>query len=403
MNKFFFFALALLLCSACGSHTGGDVIRGSFPGLKDGMIVTLCNVENEDYETLATDTVRCGKFELRGVVSTPRYCGLFIDYGACNDSAEEMMFSRVNTFLFLDNSELTLQSAHLDSMRFIPAFRPKSAELKTRVEGGPLQREFYEYHDALLPLRLAVERMADSLGNLGLYEDQYTPEEFNRQYDRLYPRKQAAEAAVEAADWEFVRRHPQSLLSLYIAEGLLKTTFVRTPAEVEELAAIVGQIEDTVRRPYLLKIADVTKTLCKGIRYKDVELTTVAGDTVKLSQYVHPDRYTLVDFWASWCGACRWAIPKVEQLYRRYDRERLTLLSVSLDQKREAWEKAMKEEAMPWAQAWAGSSKQLYEIQRAYNITGIPRLLLIAPDGTIAFSGNSADALRFTMEKLLGK
>ena len=58
---------------------------------------------------------------------------------------------------------------------------------------------------------------------------------------------------------------------------------------------------------------------------------------------------------------------------------------------------------MPWAQAWAGSSRQVYEIQRAYNITGIPRLLLIAPDGRIAFSGNSADALRFTMEKLLGK
>ena len=401
MNKFFFFALALLLCSACGSHTGGYVIRGSFPGLKDGMTVTLRNVENENYKILATDTVRDGKFELRGVVSTPRYCGLVIDNRSCVSSPEEVR--SFNTFLFLDNSELTLKAAHLDSMRFIPLFMSTSADLKIRVESGPLQREFYEYRAALLPLRLAVERMADSLGNLGLYEDQYTLEEFNRKFDVFYPQRQAAEAAVDAANIEFVRRHPQSPLSLYIAEELLKTTFVRTPDEVEELVHIAGQIDDTVRRPYVLRIAEVSRTLCKGGMYKDVELTTAAGDTVKLSQYVHPDRYTLVDFWASWCGACRWAIPKVEQLYQRYDCERLTLLSVSLDQKREAWEKAMKEEAMPWAQAWAGSSRQVYEIQRAYNITGIPRLLLIAPDGRIAFSGNSADALRFTMEKLLGK
>ena len=61
MNKLFYLAAALFVYSACGNKDE-YVIRGSFPGLKDGMIVTLNNLEKEKKETLATDTVRNGRF-----------------------------------------------------------------------------------------------------------------------------------------------------------------------------------------------------------------------------------------------------------------------------------------------------------------------------------------------------
>ena len=181
----------------------------------------------------------------------------------------------------------------------------------------------------------------------------------------------------------------------------MKTPFTRAPEEVEELTRVVGQIEDTVRRPYILKIADITRTLCKGAVYKDVELINTTGEKVKLSQFVHPDRYTLVDFWASWCGPCRWAIPKVEQLYKRYGDDRLAVVSVSLDKKREDWEKALKQENMPWTQLGVDGNDMLVTVSRAYHITRIPRLLLIAPDGRVVFSGHDVNALRLTVEKLL--
>ena len=166
---------------------------------------------------------------------------------------------------------------------------------------------------------------------------------------------------------EFIRRHPQSPLSLFIAGGLLNNTFARSQEEVEELGRIAAGIDDTVRRPVVLKMVEKARSLYKGAPYKEIELTDAEGRTVKLSQYLQPDRYTLVDFWASWCGPCRWAIPKVEQLYKRYDREQMTAA------------------------------------QQAYHISGIPRLMLIAPDGAIVFSGNNADALRLAVEKYLGK
>ena len=401
MNKNFFFGMALLLCSACASRTEEFVVRGSFPGLRDGMAVALRNMEGEG--TFAVDTVRDGKFELRGAVVSPRYCNLLIYTGEQNASSG--MGRIVNSYLFLDNSELTVEVAHLDSMEFVHPFMAEFAVPKARVEGGALQREYYEYQDALLPLKLALSKADNDVAMLNLKSEQerYAPEVFDRQFDELYPRRQAAEEAVDAAKMEFIRRHPQSPLSLFIAGGLLNNTFARSQEEVEELGRIAAGIDDTVRRPVVLKMVEKARSLYKGAPYKEIELTDAEGRTVKLSQYLQPDRYTLVDFWASWCGPCRWAIPKVEQLYKRYDRSRLTVVSVSFDQKQADWEKAMKEEAMPWMQLWAGSREQMTAAQQAYHISGIPRLMLIAPDGAIVFSGNNADALRLAVEKYLGK
>ncbi|MEY8591152.1 TlpA disulfide reductase family protein [Butyricimonas hominis] len=397
MNRIFFFIAALLLCGACTSRPEGFVIRGNFPGLQDGMLVTLRSMEGE--AILATDTIQDGKFELQGVTASPQYCNLLIS----SNTSSPHMGKMVNIYMFLDNSELTVNTAHFDSLQFIHPFVAETAESKARVEGGPLQREYYEYRDALMPLLLAASEVNIASATLNMQENQYTTEEFNNRFDELYPKKLAAEAAIDAAKMEFIRQHPQSPVSLFIAEGLLNTTFTRTPEEIKELTRIAKQIEDSVRRPRVLKMAEIASILYKGASYKDIELTNPTGETVKLSQYILPDHYTLVDFWASWCGPCRWAIPKVDQIYEHSPKDRLTVISVSFDQKKTDWETAMKEEAMPWTQLWTGNRDQVTAAQRAYNISGIPRLMLIAPDGKIVFSGNDANALRVTVEEYLEK
>ena len=89
----------------------------------------------------------------------------------------------------------------------------------------------------------------------------------------------------------------------------------------------------------------------------------------------------LIDFWASWCGPCRSAIPKVKQMAKDFA-DKLEVVSCSVDEKKEAWLKAEKEEAMPWAQLFLPLSK-LEKAPKAYSISSIPRLVLIGADGKV--------------------
>lgn len=53
--------------------------------------------------------------------------------------------------------------------------------------------------------------------------------------------------------------------------------------------------------------------------------------------------YVFVDFWASWCKPCRKEIPNIKQAVDKY-KDKLAIYAVSLDNNREAWQKAIKED-----------------------------------------------------------
>lgn len=101
--------------------------------------------------------------------------------------------------------------------------------------------------------------------------------------------------------------------------------------------------------------------------------------------------YLLIDFWASWCGPCRAAIPKVKELYVTHHPKGFNVLSISIDDSREAWRKAMKDEKMPWEQLLSPDKDQT---MKQFQFGGIPTLYLIDPNGNIikSFTGYSPEA-----------
>ena len=107
---------------------------------------------------------------------------------------------------------------------------------------------------------------------------------------------------------------------------------------------------------------------------------------MSLSELVGQTDYVLVDFWASWCGPCRAAIPHVRDLHKKYD-GRLDVYSVSVDENEKAWRKAMEKEKMEWTQLRL-TQDQLGAVGRHYLLSAIPRLILLDPQGRIVCSTN---------------
>ena len=106
---------------------------------------------------------------------------------------------------------------------------------------------------------------------------------------------------------------------------------------------------------------------------------------------IYKGKYVLIDFWASWCGPCRQAIPKVKELYSQYKEKGLEVLSVSIDTDKKAWAKAMADEKMPWQQLLSPDKDKT---MKDFMFSGIPTLYLLDREGKIIskYTGYSPDA-----------
>ena len=103
------------------------------------------------------------------------------------------------------------------------------------------------------------------------------------------------------------------------------------------------------------------------------------GKTINIKKL--KGKIIVLDFWASLCGPCRKEIPNVKKVYAEYKDKGIQFLSVSIDAKKEAWTKALKEEQMPWMQGWTPDAGK--SVMNTYQFGGIPFIILIDKEGNI--------------------
>jgi thiol-disulfide isomerase/thioredoxin len=117
-------------------------------------------------------------------------------------------------------------------------------------------------------------------------------------------------------------------------------------------------------------------------------------------------RYLLLDFWATWCPPCRAEMPIMHAAWARFQAKPFDILSLSFDRKIEhiAPYRAQAATPMPWKHAFIEGGFQ-NSVSDAYGVKGIPKPLLIGPDGKIVASGAQLRGknLEKTLEQFLGK
>ncbi|MBQ6653209.1 MAG: TlpA family protein disulfide reductase [Prevotella sp.] len=137
-----------------------------------------------------------------------------------------------------------------------------------------------------------------------------------------------------------------------------------------------------------------------GNKYIDIKLPGIQGNNVAVSDYVAKNRYTLIDFWASWCPPCRAEMPTIVKAYAQYHAQGFEVVGVSLDNNREAWLAALERLGMTWPQmsdlkGWECQGAQLYHIQ------AIPANVLVDQQGIIVAKDLRGESLLQKIAELM--
>lgn len=191
---------------------------------------------------------------------------------------------------------------------------------------------------------------------------------------------------------DFIKSNPESYypilandLMVYISQGYLSIDSARVIFNTlnERVRAYTRSIE----MDKYLKIYENTRV---GNKAPDFIVNDINGKKIQLSDY--RGKYVLLDFWASWCSPCIQAIPHLKTLYSNYKSKDFEIIGISCDDSKEDWIKGVeKYDLLDWCNVGYVQDFTKYkqgvinddDIARKYPTDGIPKYILIDPEGMI--------------------
>lgn len=182
----------------------------------------------------------------------------------------------------------------------------------------------------------------------------------------------------------FIKKHPESFISLYFLKDMVKLGRILSFHELSALYKIVNI--DAHKEEPMLNFIDTTLKRLEGDRIvgnqaPDFLLPSTDGKRYGIKDFT--GGYTLIDFWASWCAPCRVANRKIIPLYEKYSDKGFTIVSISFDDDRAKWLKAIEEDNIPWTQLSDLKGFNKSEIKELYKVESLPTTYVMDAHGKV--------------------
>jgi len=267
--------------------------------------------------------------------------------------------------------------------------------LDKSVVTGSEAEELYQAYGA--QERLAAGRVYDSLksiyGKPWMEDGDPQAAAFEKSKDSLQ------QLCLVPVIMQFVKAHPDAYTSAFILNGTAREALNMEQKEAAYNMLTAG-IKKTEPAKEFLAFAEGVKNSAIGRQVKDFTLPGPDGKPLSFDQL--KGKYVIVDFWASWCYPCRKSFPRMRKIYEKFKGDKFEMYSISIDESKTAWLKAVKEENNPWLQAL----DTMYISKSGFAVTAVPTTYLVDPNGKImmkqvGFDPDSEGPLEKKLDELL--
>jgi peroxiredoxin len=371
MRRIMFFicaALTVLSASASVKYT----VNGTVPATMNGQKVYLMFLAKQSRTPQDSTVVANGKFKFAGVNDNVDIAYIFTrpKDKATKGHACMAVLGQAPVSISLVGEELVAKGGNLNQA--LVSFNKDMKAIKEKPAYANLNKMVQEYRDP----KTTADRKKE-------IEDLYN------KYDE--------ENAVA------VKQNIDKNLNNMIG-GFIFADYGQNYLDEKETAAYIdkagAEFKNYPMVKSMIKQIEAAKVRSVGRAYTDFEMADVNGAMHKLSEYIGNGKYVMVDFWASWCGPCRGEMPNVKAAYEKFHSKGFEIVGVSLDNKKEAWTKAIADLGITWTQlsdlqGWKNAAAQ------KYGVNAIPCTLLIGPDGKIVASNLRGEELSKKLGELL--
>lgn len=366
MKKISTLTLVALLITGLSAFAGpykGFIISGTITGKTTGEVYLT-----HEYKGVAhTDSaiIKNGKFILKGF--TPEVLFYTIKLTTSDTDRNQ------NTFL-LNNNVVT--------------FKAKGDSLyKAHITGSPDNDVYLNfYNHAWKPVTDSAGKIYHRLdiANHGgkVQLDSATRKKFDDEFAGLNKFDQKVVSA-------YVEEHKNSIAAAAIILERFINYYEFAPA-AKAFKLLPPRVKNSVFGKQIKEAVDIDALTSIGKQAPDFAQPDTTGKIIDLKNL--RGNYVLVDFWASWCGPCRKENPNVLTAYNKYHNKGLDIISVSLDNNKNSWIKAIQADGLSWMhvsdlKGWKNAAAAKYGVKL------IPQNFLLDKDGKIIARNLRGEAL----------
>lgn len=345
MKKILFSVLAMLMLVACNQAPKGYIISGTLATNEfDGKWVYLAeSVRKMAIEVFDSAQIVDAKFEMKGMADEPQMLVVVV-----TDAERKMVEQGVGAYFILENGNIAMNVDTAYAMT---------------VTGTAFNRAYAEYDSIIMSFDERCKVIAEGEGSNA------------EKFEAITAERNNYKATIKSLVLPYVGTQP----AIKMVKDI-KHLF--SNEELAELLPADTAKARTAEQPYMAVGSYIT----------DEATPNADGDTIRWMDIVSQHDYTLIDFWASWCGPCMRSMPGLKELYAEHSGEHFEIIGISLDKDRERWLGAIESKELVWVQL---SNLMFWDepMVKRFEIPYIPSTMLVDREGKIIIRNPNHDEL----------